>query len=174
MATLIKQVQGFVRNQSKAGAAGLALLNTCIDHMFEHGDWTPLAWLVAKSDAKDGAIFRSIIRETTAGVSMVSSSKEAKEQPSGILIKVASNAGPTDKMPILRELVAEGVSFRSNAVKERLMDKKATEFNLKAYAKRLQNKLAKEGCTVADLLDAFEPVKPAGKTAEPAAQKKVA
>lgn len=154
MATLIKQVKGFVTRQNNAGASGLALFTSCVDHMFEHGDWTPLAWLIAKTASRDGAAFRSILGAVTGGVSIVTTSKEAKEQPSGIVIKVKDNAGPSDKMTLLREMVDEGVSFRSNAIRERLLEKEKPEFDLKAYASRLVKKLDKEGYTLKDLLDA--------------------
>lgn len=154
MAKLIKQVQGFVRGQNNAGVRGLELMAQCIDHMFEHNDWTPLAWMIAKSDSRDSAIFRAILGASTGGVSLSSTSKQAKEQPSGVFITVKDNAGYSEKMTILRELIEEGVSFRSNAIKERLLEKKKSEFDLKAYAKRLVNKLDKEGYTLKDLLEA--------------------
>ena len=155
MATLIKQVQGFVRGQNTGGKNGLAFVEKTIDHMFEHGDWTPLAWLVAKSDPSDARLYRAIIGRCVGGITMNAKSKEAKVQPSGLEIKMGENAGPTDLMPTLRKLVEDGESFRGKAVKEELLGKEPPAFDLAKYAKTIANRLAKEEVTVKDLMNAI-------------------
>lgn len=155
MATLLKQVKAFVTNQRNAGAKGLSLTMVCIDHMFEHNDWTPLAYLINTCEARDSAVLRRIVGVCVGGIKLTTKGKEAKNQPSGMVIKLDHNAGVTDKMPILRKLVEEGVSFRSKAVAEELFEKNEKPFDLPAYAKRLKAKLEKEHITVKQLLDAM-------------------
>lgn len=157
---MLQKVKSYTKGQRNAGAKGLAFCMNCIDHMFEHGDWTPLAWLITGMDKRDGSIMRSIVREVTGGVSLTTQSKAAKEQPTGIEIKMADNAGPTDKMAILRKMVEEGVSFRSQLVQKNLMDKSANPADLPKYAKAVMRKLDKEGWTIGELLAQFEPAKP--------------
>lgn len=153
MATLLSQVKGFITQQNNAGSRGLALINQCIDHMFEHRDWTPLAHMLAKSDHKDSSIYRAIVRETTGGLRLDTSSKEAKEQPSGMRIVMGNNSGPSEKMPILRQLVAEGESFRGKRVSEELLAKPAPEFDFHRWVKNALKKMEKEGKTISDLLN---------------------
>lgn len=154
MATLIKQVQGFVRGQATGGRNGLALVMACVDHMFEHNDWTPLAWLIAKSDARDSSILRGIAGQVAGGLTMSTKGKEAVKQPSGMFIKMGNNAGVTDKMPILRKLVEDGESFRGKAVREHLFQKEDKPANINNYAKAMLRKIDKEVWTLAQVLNA--------------------
>lgn len=153
MTTLIKQVQGYVRSQNNAGKTGLAMVQACIVHMFDHRDWTPLAWLLAKSDDRDSSIFRAIVGQCTDGITLSMNSKEAKNQPSGMVIKMTANARMTNEASILAELVAEGESFRGTAVRERLLKKEAKAFDLDAYVKRLLSKLEKEHISLKQVLE---------------------
>ncbi len=147
MATLIKQVQGFVNGQAKAGANGLALVVTTIDHMFEHDDWTPLAWLIAKTEGSDSTTIRKIVNECVGGIKLT---RDAK-QPSGLRIKLGDNSGPSDKMPLLRGLVEERVSFRSKSVREVLFEAPEPVFDLDKWALTVARKMSKNGLTLAQL-----------------------
>ena len=155
MATLIKRVQGFVRGQSSAGANGLRLIQDCVDHMYEHNDWTPLAWLINRSEAQDKSRIRAIVGVVAGGLTLSTGGKQAKVQPSGMFIKMAENAGPTDMMPTLRKLVEEGQSFRSKAVSEELLKKEPPKADINKFAKSIVNKMAKEGWTLKDVLEAI-------------------
>jgi len=152
MATLIKQVQGFVKGQSKAGANGLNLVAVTIDHMFEHGDWTPLAWLIAKTEGSDSTTIRRIVNECVGGVKL----KKDNKQPSGMSIVVGDNAGPSEKMPLLRGLIEHKVSFRSKDVREVLFEKVETEFDLDKWALTLARRMNKEHVTQARLDNAIK------------------
>lgn len=165
MATLIKRVQGFVRGQTSAGANGLTLIQDCVDHMFEHNDWTPLAWLINRSEAQDKSRIRAIVGKVAGGITLTTKGKEAQKQPSGMHIKVGENAGPTDRMPILRKLVEEGQSFRGKAVSDELLGKEPPKFDINKYAKTVMRKLEKEHMSLGDLLAAVPNPEPAAKAA---------
>ena len=154
MATLIKQVQGFTRGQARAGANGLALVEKCIDHMFEHHDWSQLAWLIAKLEARDASVMRAIVGKCVGGISLITKGKEAQKQPSGLHIKMGHNAATTEAMETLRSLIEERVSFRSKRVADELLKRDPAEFDLAKYAKAVMRKLDKEHCTLKDLLTA--------------------
>ena len=147
MATLIKQVQGFVKGQSTAGANGLRLVQVCIDHMFEHDDWTPLAWLIAKTEGSDSTTIRRIVNECVGGIKLT---KDVK-QPSGLRIKLGDNSAPSDKMPLLRGLVEEKVSFRSKVVREALFETPEPVFDKHTWAMTIARKMAKNNVTLAML-----------------------
>lgn len=161
MATAIKQAQGYVRGQLKGGSTGLALTLQFIEHMLEHGDWTPLAWMVGKLEKRDGARIRAIIGSVVGGVTIVTAGKEAKAQPSGVLFKMSDNAGPTKNMETLRSLIEEETSFRSAKVQKELLGKDPAPFDLKAYAKRFAAKMDKEGFSFKDLMSEVQAVKAA-------------
>lgn len=152
MATLIKQVQSFVTNQRNAGANGLLLVKTCIDHMFEHNDWTPLAWLLAKTEQRDATVLAAIVGAVTDGVTKEGKSKEAKAQPSGICIIKKKDARINNKYAILCDLVEEKVSFRSADVKARLLEREPPTFDAEMFVKRLLAKLEKEHLTLDQVL----------------------
>lgn len=154
MATLLQTVNSYLKSQSKAGSKGLALTLACIEHGFQHGDTTQLAWLISKADAKDSQVFRAIAGKVMGGVTM----KKDARQPSGIKIDLADNAGPTDKMPILKRLVEDQVSFRSTRVQEELLAKAKVEaeFDLHKLALAFVKKMAKEEVSVASMMLALK------------------
>ena len=146
---MMSRVQNFTRTQRNAGKTGLALLEITIDHMFAKGsDWTPLAWLIAKTDERDSAILRKIAGVCLGGVTM----RKDTEQPSGLRIVKGDNAGVTEKMAILRDLVKAGESFRGKAVSEALFDKAAPDFDLHKYVKTVLKRLENNHVTLKDML----------------------
>ena len=151
MATLKSQVDSFHKANGKAGAKGLALLAQCTMHMFDHDDWTPLAWLISKSEGADATRFRAILGQVTGGVTL----KKDKNQPTGLRFEVGDNAGPTDKMMVVSVMVDEGVSFRSKRVADELFEAKANPFKLSKYAASVAKKLEKEHVSVNDLMKAM-------------------
>lgn len=125
MATLLKTVQGYVSNRQKSGATGLRLILTAIEHAFEHGDSTPLAWLIAKTEDKEGKVIRRIVGACVSGVSLEMTSEEARRQPSGIIIRgfeggTKRKAKVKNEIGLLSELVAAGHGFMSKAVADAL------------------------------------------------------
>ena len=158
MANLMTQNKSFVTGLSKSGIKGLALLLQDIDHMFKHKDWTPLAWLLSKTEGADSVRLRSITSKVVGGVTM----RKDKEQPSGLRIVMGDNAAPTENINALRALVDNEVSFRSKKVKDDLGIGKATvpaQFDVNKYAKSVANKLSKEEVSVADLMKAMAAIK---------------
>ncbi len=153
--TLLSQVKGFVTSQNNSGKNGLVLMKKCIEHMYEHGDWTPVAWLISQSIGQDKNRLRAIFGKCVGGVTMSTLSKAAKEQPSGVHITLGDNSAPTEMYTVLEKLIEDGESFRGQAVaKELLKSTNATVFNIDSYAKRLVSKLDKEGVNMKDLLEA--------------------
>ena len=159
MATLISQIKGFVTSQNKAGSRGLGFALAAIEHMFQHKDWTPLAWLMAKTDPRDASVFKAIVRECVGGIRMTTKGKKALEQPSGMHITLGDNFGPTEKMQILRDLVTDGESFRGQRVKEELLGKEKPEFDFHKFVVNAMKKIDNSGHTLKDFLDEVGKVK---------------
>jgi hypothetical protein len=153
--TVISRVKSFITNQNKAGSTGLSLLKDCVDHYCEHADWTPLAWMVAKSDHRDGQRYRAIMGAVLTGVTLQSTSKEAKEQPTGLFFKKTDKFGKTNKYALLCDLVNDGVSFRSKEVAEALLEHEAPAFDIQKAAaayKRFIKKLDDNSMTLDQVL----------------------
>lgn len=148
--TLISQVKSFVETQKNSGVKGLELVKLAVDHMFNHsGDWTPLAWLINKSEKTDNARFRAIVGAVTTGVKLVTD----KDQPSGLRFILESGAcRNTVAFGKLIELIEAGHSFRSEVVGTELLKKdkadptrKSVDSMVKLVMKQLQtNKIGLE------------------------------
>ena len=147
--TLMSQVKSVVSNHNASPVRVMALIPLCVDHMFQHNDWTQLAWLIAKLEpSADASLVRSILGKVTAGISK----KDDKDQPSGIRINMKANAGVTEKMPVLRALVAEGVSLRSKRVREEILGKVDNPFDFHKWTQRVLKKMDDEGFSFEDFL----------------------
>lgn len=150
--SLVQEVSKWTKNwsayQKNAGAVGLALVVRTVDHMFEHRDWTPVAALITGVDEKDGRILRAIVGQVTGGLTIV---KDAKADY-GIKITMAANAGPTDLMEDLRQLVADGCSFRGKEVQEIILAKEPKPADFANYLKAVFRKVEKEHWSVVDLI----------------------
>lgn len=146
MGTLIQQTRGWATGRNKSGANGFKLLVASVDHMFEHGDWTPLAWLINGTEGADRTRMRAILGKIAGGITLNTTSKEAREHSTGCKIVMGDNCGPTGDMSIARTLCEENVSFASKRVAEELLNKDVvtSKFDLDKYAKTVFNKLTKE------------------------------
>lgn len=145
--TLMSQVKSWTTTQTNGGVKGLEYLKLCIEHIRDHNDWTPLAWMMGKNAPRDVQRFRAIVGMVTEGLSMSNNSKEAKEQPSGYHFKKSKDFKLNNRFGILCELVDRKCSFRGNEVASELLAKEPKEFDLdqaaKAYIallKKLENK----------------------------------
>jgi hypothetical protein len=148
--SFLKEVKSFVTTQKNAGAKGLNIIMRSVDHMFEHGDSTPLAWLISYTDGRDSAIFRRILGEVTGGVTL----KKDPKQPCGLRITMADNAGPSEGMAILRDLVTSGESFRGQAVATWLK-REPKPAELDKYVAAVYRKIQSEGWTFGAFRDAL-------------------
>ena len=155
--TLSQVVKKYVTGNANQGARGLELCLVSVRHAFQHGDTTPLAWLIAKSEGKDSDLFRSIAGKVMGGVTM----KKDATQPSGLKITLGENAAPTASITILENLVADKVSFRSDRVKEELLARTPTtkDFDLDKVTKAFVKKLHKEGVTFNSMMRALSSLK---------------
>lgn len=150
--SLNQKVKNFTTRNRNAGAKGLELVAECINHMFDHKDWTPLAWLIVGSEGRDATIFRKIVGVTTEGVTLA---KDAK-QPTGLRFTLKDNASTTELFDTLKALVNDGESFRGENVKNKLFPTTESTFDINAYAKRVMSKIEKEHVSLGDLLAAIE------------------
>lgn len=153
MQTLSKTVKAYCAGRVKSGAKGLELIKVAVDHAYLHGDTTPLAWLIAKTDPADSKAIRRIAGKVMGGAVLARDVR----QPSGIRITLKENAAPTDKMAVLRVLVEEGVSFTSPRVKVELFDeeKEPTVFDMKKAAKSLAKRVKEANVSIEDMLSAL-------------------
>lgn len=152
---LISQVKSFATVQGTAGKRGLELLMNSIDHMFEHNDTTPLAWLLNKTDPIDKTRLRAITSACVGGITLVGSGKVAAKQVSGLYIKRGDNAATTELMETLRTIVKDGESFRGARVRKELLGKLPTPFSLPTRAKSIYAMMKKEGVTTGQLIAAI-------------------
>lgn len=142
--TLIGKVKSFVTSQVKGGSTGLVMVRDCIEHWRDHNDWTPLAWLIAKSDKTDSLRYRKIVSAVVDGIKLETTSAAAKAQPSGMRFVKTDKFAVSNKYSVLCDLVENKVSFRSKAIDEALFDKKdATEYSLVQAAAAYKRFLAK-------------------------------
>jgi len=146
MATLISQMKSITTGHNNSPKTILAGLEKCIDHMFQHNDWTPLAWLLGKIEpAPDRSKLRKITGVCVGGLHLITKGKVAEEQPSKLYLKRTPNCAMTEKMEILRQLVKDRESFRGQAVNEQLLSYEAKEFDLHEYIGRFIKKVESEG-----------------------------
>jgi hypothetical protein len=105
--TLLTQVKRHTTSQATNGQATLALTLATLDHMFgKSGDWSPLAYLIGKSQPAQSRVIRLIIGQIIQGWS----AKADKKQVSGIRFtkKDGQNQGIDDKMhKVLTALVEQ-------------------------------------------------------------------
>ena len=72
---LISRVKSHTTSQGTQGAATLALTVECIDHGFEHDDFSPLVALVALSQPAASRNVRAIVGKVVQGYKLVKSDK---------------------------------------------------------------------------------------------------
>jgi hypothetical protein len=72
---LISRVKSHTTSQGTQGAATLALTVECIDHGFEHDDFTPLVALVSLSQPAASRNVRAIVGKVVQGYKLVKSDK---------------------------------------------------------------------------------------------------
>ena len=136
--SLLQKVQGHVRGQRTSGQNTLALTVECIDHMFgDSGDWTPLAYLIGKSETAQSRAVRRVVGQVVVGYALV----KDDTQSSGLRFtkRKGANVGLVeDKMDQLRDLVAQKKSIQSGEVKVLTGKPKVTkDFEVKAWADRV-------------------------------------
>ena len=147
--TLLQGVKSFATSNVNSGKKGLVLLEQCIEHHFEHGDWTPLAWLVSKCDATDNARLKKIAMVCVGAMTI----KRDTDQPSGWRVEFGDNAAPTEYFGLLSNLITDGESFRGKATTQAMFPQStAAEFNVKTYAKTVLARLEKNNTATTDLM----------------------
>lgn len=121
MSNLMGRVRGHCTGQRTSGQNTLALVVECVDHIFlpvekPSGDWSPLAYLIGKSEAAQSRAVRKAVGQVLMGYTI---QKDA-EQVSGFRFvkRKGANTGIVDaKMNALRDLVKAGASIQSEATK---------------------------------------------------------
>lgn len=142
-----RQVKTFLRSHKSGTKRALELTLLGIDHMHQHKDWTGLAMMITQTEGRMGPQIRRIIGECLGGVTM----KADKTHPSGMRFELGDNWGPTEKLGVLRDLVANGETVFSDAVEQGLLGKKKVESVQKSLddcREHVQKYLAKHGYTL--------------------------
>lgn len=145
-----KQVKAFLRSHKGHTQKALVLVQAGIDHMFEHKDWTGLAMLIMQTEGRMGKQVRAIVAECCGGVTM----RTDKKHDLGLRFELDDNAGPTEKMGVLRDLVADGETIFSDRVEQGLLGKEKVEPTTKTIEEvrnHVHKYLAKHGYTMSDL-----------------------
>jgi hypothetical protein len=160
----LAKAKAWAKAGKKNGALGLALLCNAIVRAVEgkHGtaesrDSTVLLFFVHSHkgeesiDAKDKALMLKVAKACIGGECKIDvTSDKAKKQPTGALLRLADNAGYTEKMAELRDLVDKGASLRGAAVAEAFANGKSPgDFDLDKYLKTVRKTLEKHNVDAA-------------------------
>mgnify|MGYP005853619783 CR=1 FL=1 len=118
------------------GNIGLKEIEDAIRHYLQHGDWTRISRLAAGLGRTDGAIVREICERCLTGVQLVPS---RKHEAGWRLKKVDDLVEASPALNVVSKLAADGKSFRSKIVAERLVLKagQQEEFDLDTALKRI-------------------------------------
>ncbi len=146
MSNLLKRASSFRTNQAKAGNTGLMLACEVARHMVEHKDWRPAARLIKglKHTPADQSKMRVLVGHALEGVSY---KKDDTHAEGGIF--TLKDARLSNKIALMDEAVEAGLSFRSKELHDSLRPcTKKKEFDMDAYIKRVQKKLADEGVDI--------------------------
>ena len=150
--TMMQKVKTFATQNVNSGKMGLILLEQCIEHTFEHKDWTPLAWLISKCDATDNARLKRIAMVCVGGMTI----KRDKDQPSGWRVDLGDNAAPSENFPLLSNLISDGESFRGKATTQAFFPNTgAADFDMKKYANTVLTRLEKNDTLTSDFMQAI-------------------
>lgn len=138
MSKLMDRVRGHVSGQRTSGQNTLSLTVECIEHMFgDSGDWSPLAYLIGRSEPAQAREVRRIAGRIVQGYRLTKDDK----QPSGlrfVKVKDANQGIDTAKLDMLKTLVDKKKSVQSKDVKEKFASEKAAPkaWDAKAWAAR--------------------------------------
>jgi len=158
--TIFKSVKMFCTVQENAPAKALALVLSSVDHMLEHRDWDALAYFLGHAPANMRGISRRIVGEVLGGVEYDSTSKVAKAHRCKGQFKMGDNFGATDKIAVLRQLVADGEKITGKAVKEAFpsqTEDKSHDEKVKAFAKSIQKRMDNDGVKWEEIVAAMFP-----------------
>ena len=164
MSNLLKRASSFGTNQAKAGNTGLMLACEVARHMIVHKDWRPAARLIKglKHTPADQSKMRVLIGHALEGVKY----KKDDSHAEGCTFTL-KDARLSNKIALMDEAVEAGLSFRSAELHESLrpeVEKKA--FDVDAYIKRVQKKLADEGVEIPVFIGRMKADAPAHNPAE--------
>ena len=73
---LMGRVNGWVSGINTSGRNGLVIVKDCLNHMNEHGDWTPLATLMSKAPTAHKSNIRLIVGRVLQGWTVSQNVKE--------------------------------------------------------------------------------------------------
>lgn len=113
---LITRVKSHTTSQNTQGQVTLALTKECIEHGFEHNDFTPLVALVSLSQPAQGRAVRAIIGKVVNGYRLAKSDK-ADFGMKFTKVKDANQGVNDTQMRKLSDLIEEKKSIQSEAVK---------------------------------------------------------
>lgn len=145
---LMSRVKGHVSGQKTSGQNTLGLTVECVEHMFgESGDWTPLAFLIGRSEPAQSRMVKGIANKVIQGYSL----KKDEGQPSGFrFAKIEGKNQGLDKA-LLDTVIAfrdKKLSIQSQDVKTFVAGEKAerpADKVAEGKAKAIAKWLVKEG-----------------------------
>lgn len=106
------QVTAWIKRQNKSGNVGLALLHNALAHAHATPDWTPLGYMVGKTQPAIQKIARIVVAECWPGVVITND----KDQPCGVSINRKKAAPNPAAMAKLDALVKQGAAIGGKAV----------------------------------------------------------
>ena len=113
---LITRVKSHTTSQNTQGQVTLALTKECIEHGFDHKDFTPLVALVSLSQPAQGRAVRSIIGKVVNGYKLAKSDK-ADFGMKFSKVKDTNQGVDETQMRKLSDLIVEKKSIQSAEVK---------------------------------------------------------
>lgn len=159
MSKLISRVRAHTSGQVTSGQNTLALLVECIEHMFgESGDWSPLAYLIGKSEPAQSRAVRRLTGCLVHGWTL----KADADQPSGLRFakrEKANQGVDLERLNVLRAMVEGKKSIQSKEVSDLfkpVSEEKSTDEVLKEAAKRYVLRMKKENVAFSAIVSAVE------------------
>lgn len=162
--TIYGNIKAFCTSQENAPSKALALVLSATDHMIAHRDWDALAYFLGHAPSNMRGTARRIVGEVLGGVTYDSTSKVAKAHRCKGVFTLGDNFGPTDKLQVLRDLVANGEKITGKEVAEAfpkaVADKSHDEL-VQAMAKNIKARMERDNITwqeiVAQMVGVTEP-----------------
>lgn len=109
--SLLTRIKANARNRDANAAATLALIAECFIDYRSSGDWTNLAWIISVAHGSDRKRIAAII-EAASNVTFRADVK----QPTGL--RIANKGAENNRLDVLMQYVAAGVSFRSKSLED--------------------------------------------------------
>lgn len=128
------------------------VLKTIEDDMLEHKNWNDIAYLVGNAGEP---IVKRILAECVGGITLKTSTKEAKAHTCKAIIGMGGNMSETGRLDELRQLVKEGggITEAKKMFGPKPIEKDKADI-LATWSKSIKARLGKEHITLNELMNA--------------------